>query len=53
MDLVCTHEFGNFKPGDTVAVPDGALFDGSYFDKAAVADADVKSATDDKTKDNK
>lgn len=31
MILVCTHPFGNFKPGDEVEVPDGAVFDGAYY----------------------
>ena len=33
MILKCRREFGNFKPGDLVEVPDGAVFDGVYFDE--------------------
>jgi hypothetical protein len=32
MKLVCKNAFGNFKPGDEVEVPDGAVFDGTYFE---------------------
>jgi hypothetical protein len=31
--LICHHPFGNFKPGDTVEVPEGA-FDTAYFERA-------------------
>lgn len=29
--LECTQSFGNFEPGDTVLVPDGAVFDTGHF----------------------
>ena len=32
MQLVCVRPFGNFKPGDEVEVPDGAVFDKFYFE---------------------
>lgn len=32
MTLRCIRAFGNFKPGDEVEVPDGAEFDGYYFE---------------------
>ena len=42
MILVCTKPFGNFKPGDEVEVPDGAVFDRTYFEeKPAEPDAKV------------
>lgn len=31
MILVNVNEFGNFKPGDEVEVPDGSTFDSTYF----------------------
>lgn len=31
MTLVCITPFGHFKPGDTVTVPDGAVYDRAYF----------------------
>lgn len=34
MLLVNHQPFGNFKPGDTVEVPDGAAFDHAYFELA-------------------
>ena len=33
--------FGNFKPGDTLTVPDGAVYDKSYW----VEDAPAQSTT--------
>lgn len=32
MQLKCVRPFGNFKPGDSVEVPDGAVFDTFYFE---------------------
>lgn len=29
--LECIKSFGNFEPGDTVLVPDGAVFDTGHF----------------------
>jgi hypothetical protein len=29
--LECVKEFGNFEPGDTVEVPEGAVFDTAHF----------------------
>jgi hypothetical protein len=34
MLLVNVRPFGNFKPGETVEVPDGAGFDHAYFERA-------------------
>jgi hypothetical protein len=34
MLLRCTNAFGNFKPGDEVEVPDGAVFDTAFFELA-------------------
>ena len=34
MLLRCVRAFGNFEPEDEVEVPDGAVFDGAYFEKA-------------------
>lgn len=35
MIIKCKQPFGNFKPGDLVEVPDGAIFDELYFEHAA------------------
>lgn len=32
MQLRCKNAFGNFTPGQTVEVPDGAVFDTAYFE---------------------
>lgn len=40
MLLVNHQPFGNFKPGDTVEVPDGAAFDHAYFEEAADVEDD-------------
>lgn len=37
MTLRCTNAFGNFKPGDEIEVPDGALYDGAFFEEVAEA----------------
>lgn len=34
MLLECIEPFGNFVPGDTVEVPEGAVFDTFYFKQA-------------------
>ena len=34
MKLRCTRPFGNFTPGDEIDVPDGAVFDGAFFEEA-------------------
>lgn len=39
MFVVCIQAFGNFVPGDEVLIPDGAVFDTTYF--AAKADKKV------------
>ena len=40
MFLTCLRPFGNFTPGDTVEVPDNAVFDTAYFsDEKAEAPA--------------
>lgn len=41
MQLRCVRAFGNFEPGDEVEVPDGAAFDGTYFEKAELERAPV------------
>jgi hypothetical protein len=38
MLLVNVRPFGNFKPGETVEVPDGAGFDHAYFEEASDVD---------------
>lgn len=38
MVLECKVPFGNFKPGDLVEVPDGAVFDESYFQRETAAE---------------
>ena len=38
MILRCTKPFGNFEPGDEVEVPDGAVYDAFYFEKAPADD---------------
>lgn len=42
MKLRCHAPFGNFTPGDEVEVPDGAAFDGAYFELAG-AEAEVET----------
>lgn len=37
MQLRCIRAFGNFKPGDELDVPDGAVFDGFYFERTPEA----------------
>lgn len=37
MQLRCHTPFGNFVPGDTIEVPDGAVFDSAYFEQAESA----------------
>lgn len=34
MKLRCVRAFGNFKPGDEIEVPEGAVFDTCHFDYA-------------------
>lgn len=41
MQLRCVRAFGNFQPGEEVEVPDGAGFDGMYFEKAELGEAPV------------
>lgn len=33
MILLCRRPFGNFQPGDTLEVPDGAIYDTTYFEE--------------------
>lgn len=47
MTLECIKPFGHFAPGDTIDVPDGAIFDKEYFtDVAAVVADDENMAGD-------
>lgn len=36
MIIRCIHPFGNFIPGDELEIPDGAIFDETYFEDAPV-----------------
>jgi hypothetical protein len=42
MLLVNVRPFGRFAPGDTVEVPDGAVFDHAYFKVWSVLDEPTK-----------
>lgn len=43
MLLCCKDAFGNFEPGDTVEVPDGAVFDRAHFEEVADAKAEPEA----------
>lgn len=34
MTLICIQGFGNFRPGDQITVPDGAVYDSAFFEEA-------------------
>ena len=44
MLLVCTHAFGNFVPGNEIEVPEGAVYDGSYFEQAEPVQAPTEES---------
>jgi hypothetical protein len=34
MKIICIRPFGHFQPGDALTVPDDALYDSEYFERA-------------------
>jgi len=44
MQIKCVRPFGNFKPGDSVEVPDGAAFDTYHFEQAPEEPAPAPAA---------
>lgn len=41
MIIRCIHPFGNFNPGDELEIPDEAVFDETYFERAPVEGGNV------------
>ena len=37
MQIKCIRAFGNFRPGDVVEIPDGAVFDEGHFERLAAS----------------